>query len=464
MKITRLFTEEDWSATPEPVRIAYEMLEKQLIELIQRVEKLEAMIHMNSQNSSKPPSSDPPFRKPDRSGKSKNKKRAGAKKGHPGYRQALLVPTETIALKPERCQCGNSRFPKTTPYYTHQVIELPEIQMDVTHIVLHRANCPTCGKLNKALIPKERRSGYGPRISALIAEMTGIFGNSRTSIQDFCSSVLGFHISLGAIQKVIDRASISIEPHYEKIAETARSASIAHIDETSFPQNGALAWLWVMATSIVSLFMIHPKRSKQAFEDLIRDWEGILVSDNFGVYQKWVGLRQTCLAHRIRKARALSESKKPDIARFGSWALNELQRLCHMANAPPTTGEWNAFYARFIRLISLHHDRKDEAGTFARRLVKEMESLWVFLERDGVSPTNNHAERMLRYAVLWRNRSQGTASEKGERWVERILSFRQTCRLAGKKTYPLLVDAIGCFFKEQKPNLSWIGQPIVQNP
>jgi transposase len=151
--------------------------------------------------------------------------------------------------------------------------------------------------------------------------------------------------------------------------------------------------------------------------------------------------------------------KNPEIARFGTWALNELQRLCHMAKAPPTPGEWNAFYARLIRLITLYHDRKDEAGTFARSLSREMESLWVFLEHEGISPTNNHAERMLRFAVLWRNRSQGTASEKGERWVERILSLRQTCRLAERKTYPVLVDALTCFFKEQQPDLSWIGRP-----
>jgi len=68
-------------------------------------------------------------------------------------------------------------------------------------------------------------------------------------------------------------------------------------------------------------------------------------------------------------------------------------------------------------LIVLHHDRKDAAGRFARRLEREMRSLWLFLEVEGVAPTNNHAERMLGYAVLWRKRSQGTASTKGERWA-----------------------------------------------
>lgn len=68
-----------------------------------------------------------------------------------------------------------------------------------------------------------------------------------------------------------------------------------------------------------------------------------------------------------------------------------------MAHAPPTIGEWRAFYARFIKLITRHHGRKDESGKFAARLLREVDSLWLFLEKGGVSPTNNHAEWMLRF-------------------------------------------------------------------
>jgi len=75
---------------------------------------------------------------------------------------------------------------------------------------------------------------------------------------------------------------------------------------------------------------------------------------------------------------------------------------------------------------------------------------------EGVSPTNNHAERMLRFAVMWRKRSHGVASEKGCRWAERILSVRQTCRLQSRKLFPVLVDAVDSYFKGRKPDLAWI--------
>jgi transposase len=454
------FSRDDWERTPPKVRLYLAALHQKLKEqqkaldaLSKRVEELETRVNRNSSNSNQPPSCDSPFQKKrDKKGGGK----PGGKKGHKGYRQAVLDPTEVRPLKPVLCSCGNHDFPETTPFYTHQYIELPEIRLDVIHFVLHRGHCPSCGRLNKASLPGEYRMGYGPRLSAAIAQMAGGQGDSRTIVQDFCSSLLGVPISLGAIQKIIDRVSSAIEPHYEALGEVARRSRVNHLDETSFTRKGALHWLWVMTNATVAFFMIHPHRSKEAFEALIGDWAGILISDGYGTYCKWVGLRQTCLAHLIRKARELSERKDPEIARFGAWALAELQRLCHMARAQPTLGEWRAFYARLIRLITLNRDRQDDAGRFARRLHKEIDCLWLFLVAEGVSPTNNHAERMLRFAVMWRKRSHGVSSEKGCRWVERILSLRQTCRLQSRKLFPVLVEAITAYFKDQQPDLAWM--------
>jgi transposase len=323
-------------------------------------------------------------------------------------------------------------------------------------LILNKGKCHNCGKIVKAKVPKEHQSGYAPRLSALIAEMSGIQGNSRETVRTFCKSVLNFSISIGAIQKVVDRASAALIPIYDKIGQLARENDINHVDETSWFRNGKLNWLWVMVNSTVAYFMIHKNRSKEAFLELIQDWKGILVSDNYGTYKKWVHLRQTCLAHLIRKAKALSEAKDKVSQNFGKKILKELQLLCHWAKAPPDQDQWCEFYQRFIDLIFDHQQQKNEAGALARSLIKQIDSLWVFLEVSGVEPTNNRAERVLRFGVLWRKRSKGTQSEKGNRWVERILSFKQTCQMRSMPSFPLLVDAIDSYFKEQKPNLDWL--------
>ena len=447
-------SEEDFKNTPPSVLALLSYSLEQNIELRSIVLKLETRLNKNSSNSSQPPSSDNKLTK--RHVGSKSKKKAGGKLGHKGHRQQLLEPTEVRVIPPKECSCGNTQFDHNEPFYTHQHLELPEVALEVTHFILHRGVCTNCGKVNKAHVPAAYRTGYGPRLTAVIAEMDGSQGDSRSIIQNFCSSVLGFSISLGAIQKVLDRASAAIGPHYQAIGSVARKAPINHFDETSWLYKNYPYWLWVMANTLVAFFMINSRRNGAAFKVLIQDWCGILITDGYRVYTNWVGLRQTCLAHLIRDAKGLAESKDPDIASFGKIALAELTRLCHMAHAPPTRGEWRTFYARFCKLVFRNHGRKDPAGVFARRLLREINSLWVFLEKEGVSPTNNHAERMLRFAVCWRKRSLGTESEKGNRWVERILSLRHTCRLNSKRTFPVLVEAVDSYFCGRQPDLAWI--------
>lgn len=464
MELKRPFSDEDFQATPEPVRRYIIQLETIVIKLIKetedlkkRVTDLENRLNKNSQNSSKPPSSDPPYKKPPKKSR-KSKRKRGGQKGHKGHQQKLMEPTSENILFPETCGCGCSSFDPESikPFYTHQVIELPEIQMDVLHFILNQGRCSQCENVVKAQLPKERQTGYGPRLSALIAEVSGIQGNSRETVRTFCQSVLGFSISSGAIQKVIDRASRALKPAYDKIGDIARNNEINYIDETSWFQHGALNWLWVMVNNTVAYFMIHKNRSKQAFLELIQDWEGILVSDNYGVYQKWVNLRQTCLAHLIRKAKALGERKDHTTRQFGQQITKELQLLCHWAKVFPDDQEWRDFYQRFTDLIFDHQEDKGEIGTMARSLIRQIESLWLFLDIVEVEPTNNLAERVLRYGVLWRKRSKGTQSQKGNHWVERILSFKQTCSIRSLDSFPLLVELLDSYFKGQEPDLSWI--------
>jgi transposase len=449
------FVPQDWEHTPAAVQAYVHTLQDELTQLRAHVEALEARLKMNSTTSQRPPSSDSPYTKP-RQRATTTPRKAGGKPGHAGHRQVLLPPTAVHDLRPERCPCGNTTFAATRPYYTHQVLELPPIELEVQHFVLHQGWCTACGTEHKAHVPPEHATGYGPRFSALMGELAGTYGNGRRMVQTFCASVLGVPISLGAIQKVLDRVTQAIDPYYAVIARQARQAPVNYIDETPWYCRNALEWLWVMASERVAFYMIHPRRSKEAFAALIDAWEGLLVSDGYGVYQSWVQARQTCLAHLIRTARSLAVRLQPDLVACGAWALAELQRLCHMATAPPTGGEWRAWYARLCKLIEQYHDRQDDAGRFARRLLREMDSLWVFLAQRGVEPTNNRAERALRFGVQWRKRSLGTASDKGNRWVERILSLKETCRLQARATYAVLVEAISSFFSGQPPDLSWI--------
>jgi len=431
-------SEGDWQQTPPAVRVLVLQQHELIAQLTKRVEELEARLGQNSQNSNRPPSSDPPYKREKRESKGTGK--PGAKDGHKGHQQSLLKPTTVVPVPPKPCNCGCHEFVNLRAFYTHQHIELPQIEMQITHFVLQEGECTVCGRICKSVVPEGFQVGYGPRFTALVGELSGSQRSSRSAVKELCQSVLGIAISCGGIQRCVDRVSQAILPYYEAIAASARSAKINYIDETSWYQHGLLGWLWVMVNTTVAFFSVKASRSKEAFEKLIGHWAGILVSDGYGVYRKWMQERQTCLAHLIRRAEGLAERKAPDIARFGERVCSELRRLIHWANAPPTQGDVTTWYARMCHLIDSNRDRKDEVGRLARHLDTEMAHLWVFLIEEGVEPTNNRAERALRFAVLWRRMMQGSFNEKGDRWVERILSLRETCRLRGLPTYPVLVD------------------------
>jgi transposase len=417
-----------------------------LLRLLSRIDELESRLNKHSGNSDKPPSSDSPFRR-----RSEAKPKQSSVRKRIGSRQKLFAPTEAIPLVPSHCFCGGVHFKDVEPFYTHQILELPQTNVHVEHHVLYRARCVACGKLAKAALPLEKRSGYGPRLSAMVVELAGCHGDSRRAVQDFLFSVLGISVSQGAIQKIIARGNKALHPWYDEVTEITQAASVNHIDETSWKTGKLLRWLWVMSTNVAARFMVHPHRSYEAFAALTGSWAGLLISDGYALYRKWIHGRQTCLAHLIRRAKGISESSCPEVAACGLWTLNELRRLCHMAEEAPTSGEWSAFYARLMRLFKRYRDRKDKAGALVRHLMRELGSLWTFLREPGVAATNNHAERLLRFPVIWRKRSFGTRTRQGEEFVERLLSFRQTCRLRGKRTYPYLVEAFASYLSGSKP-------------
>ena len=135
----------DWERTPPAVQDYIQSLRQQIKQLEEQVETLQGQVAKTSQTSSKPPSSDSPFNKPKRDRRPSSGKRGG-QKGHRGQGPTLLSPTEVLLIEPGPCACGHSELVSLAPYYTHQVIELPPIEMDIQHFILHQGTCSGCGR------------------------------------------------------------------------------------------------------------------------------------------------------------------------------------------------------------------------------------------------------------------------------------------------------------------------------
>ena len=145
-------------------------------------------------------------------------------------------------------------------------------------------------------------------------------------------------ISLGALQKGLDRVAQALEPHDRAMARPARPAPVNDSAATPWWLTRTWQWLWGMARATVACDRLHPHRSKEACAALPDDGAGIVGRDGEGVDQTWGAHRQTGLAHLSRPARGGAERQSPALAAGGGWALAERRRLCHRAPAPPPGG------------------------------------------------------------------------------------------------------------------------------
>jgi len=393
--------------------------------------------------------------------KKKSTRKRGAQPNHPPHLKQLLPAeqvTETKHFVPDECAKCQAELPKDAgpsdpAPKRFQTIELPPIVLDVTEYQAHTRTCPCCGHVNQATIPAEIRAhSVGPRLTAALSYLTGNLGLSKRNVEELAADLFGAPISLGTIANLEQEVSAALEPAHQEALEAVRQAEVKFADETSWKLWGTLCWLWAAATANVAAFVIHPKRSAAGLAALLGEQiYGILHSDRYNVYlQVPEERRQLCWAHLKRDFQKIVDNGGPSqfVGRRGLRIVKEVFAAWHAFQKGSITRqrlqELIAPLQRRLQNALLEGGWGDDArvAKFCENLLTLEPALWTFVTTEGVEPTNNFMERLLRRAVLWRKRSFGCNSEAGCRFVERILTVVQTCRLHGKNALEYLHTAI----------------------
>lgn len=424
-----------------------------IAQLEQAVAKLEQLLGRNSKNSNKPPSSDPPGSSSKlRKLKPKGQKR-GAQKGHKGSRRELAPASEVnrfIELFPAECESCWEPLPQKLDEFAkrYQQVELEPLAPQRTEYRRHAVVC-ACGYKTRAaydpsVIPQ---CTFGPKLMAVVALLTGVYHLSRRQCVRLLRELLGVRMSLGSVSAIEKRVSEALAPAADEVLEVARAAPVKHTDGTSWRRGAALWSLWTLATAAVTVFKIVTNGKRDTLQGLLKNTSGILVSDRATALKFWpMERRQVCWAHLLRKFVSFSERDGPtgevgqellDYASllFTYWAkfregrLSREELLAHMAPVRPL------FEAALGRAVAM---KERELSGSCADLLGHQEALWTFLDSEGVEPTNNHAERELRAFVLWRRRSFGTQSERGDRFAERIMTLAHTARKQGRDVLSFL--------------------------
>ena len=431
-----------------------------IADLERRLAQLEGRLKTNANNSSTPPSANPlGADKPVK--KKRSKRKRGAQPDHPPHLRQMLPPervSRTQSLIPQQCTNCQASLPRPAgpddpQPKRFQVIELPPITVEVTEYQAQARICPCCGEVVYATIPAEIRAhSVGPRLTATLSYLTGCQGISKRGVEEIAETVFAAPISLGTVANLEQEVSDAIAPAHQEAVAAVRQAPVKFVDETSWKLWGKLCWLWAAATSKVAVFTIHAQRGAWGLASLLgEEIHGILHSDRWHVYRQVPDeRRQLCWAHLKRDFQKVVDCGGPSafVGRRGLRIVKEVFAAWHrFQDGKVTRRQLQVMLEPLQRRLGktlVEGGLGDDArvAKFCENLLTLESALWTFAACDGVEPTNNHMERLLRRAVLWRRRSFGCNSETGCRFVERILTIVQTCRLHGKNTLEYLCNAV----------------------
>lgn len=429
-------------------------LREQLATALGAIATLTAQQNQNSTNSHLPPSSDGPgatargVRKPK---KTKSKRKRGGQKGHRGTSRQLLSPEqvhEIIELFPAACEgCASSlaQVEDIAPR-RYQRVELLTSGPHVTEWRRHEVRCicghETFAPYDASVIPS---SPFGPRLVSIVSTLTGVYHLSRRSAQLLLCELFGIEVSLGALSKMEGRMSESLVSAVGEAHDDVVAAMVKHTDATSWLLAGATMSMWTLSTKLTTFFRIFENGQRATIERMFKDelgrLTGILVSDRASVFGFWaMALRQVCWAHLLRKFVSFSERDGPvgTVGRdlldhaalvFKYWRAFEEGQLSREELRTWMAPVRRGFEATLEAAIKA--DLEECSGSCAD-LLTHKHALWTFVDIAGVDPTNNLAERDLRSLVMWRRRCFGSQSERGLRFVERVMTVAHTLRKRGR--------------------------------
>jgi transposase len=425
----------------------------------ERIAQLERKTKRSSRNSSQPPSQDPPG-SPAR-GKDPSGRKQGAQPGHEGKGRPLLpawAVDEVVDHWPAGCGCGHvfsdAELVAAGDPARHQVEELPPVHVIVSEHRCQRVRCPDCGARPRGELPGGvAASAFGPRFHAAVAVLSTRNRISRRDVVELCEQLFGSRISSGTVDAILARVADALEDPYEDLLDRVRGAEGVNIDETGWRTAGQRRALWGAFTDRHAILRVRADRHEDHAKDLLGATTAIVTSDRWWAYGHLpVRRRQVCWAHLQRDFQSHAEGLGAEKA-FGEHGLRVCEALFWAWEIYQHTGDRTELKRRvralrrelkaILRTYAGKAPRYRYTRGMARNLIKIWPALWTFADHNGIEPTNNHAERALRSAVIYRKLSLGSQSDGGERRIERLLSAHTTCRLQRRSLHAYLIDALG---------------------
>ena len=444
----------------EGIREIYAQGEDAVINLVERlIEALEKQAEKNSQNSSKPPSSDGLKRLP-KSLRTKSEKKSGGQIGHEGSNLEWSATIDNIEVHQVReCVGCGSQLGEVAAleWEVRQVHDLPPICLRVTEHQAEIKYCPHCQQENRGVFPVDVNSvvQYGSGLKGLMVYLMDYQFLPSERACELLSDVLGRNISEATIYNSRQKCFEKLEVVESRTITGIQNAAVANFDETGIHINGKLHWLHVASNEDLTHYNVHAKRGKVAMDDMdiLPKFHGVSVHDGWSSYAQYDCRHALCNAHHLRELKYIAEQYQQPWAEQMSSLLveikkhiEEIQALGQQALSPENLQLFEARYQKLIEmglannpLIPPNPDspksrgrpKQSPAKNLLDRLLIQQAHVLAFMHDFSVPFDNNQAERDIRMTKLKQKISGGFRSFLGAQIFCRIRGYISTLKKQG---------------------------------
>lgn len=387
-------------------------------------------------------------------------RKAGAAYGKKGHRRPPATIDESIDVPlPDKSPCCGAGVDETEVAQQYQV-ELPR-QPIHRQFDVHVGCCQACGKRVQGRHPLQTSDALGaaaaqlgPVAQAAIVWLNKHAGMSHGKIVRCFRELFGIELTKGGAVQIMLRAGDRCEAAYQALLDQARKDPVASLDETGWRVGGLKAWLHVVVTQLVTIYVVDPTRSAAAAVRVLgRLYAGLLLHDGWAAYDNAFDLaeHQQCLAHIIRRCDEILETANKGGVRFPRAVKALMQRALAIRDETATlpAPERSARRADAAEALETELERlvtpakmNAQNDTLAVFLWNHLEEWFAFLERDIEDATNWRAEHAVRAGVVNRKVSGGNRSLRGARAQGVLTSVVETCRRHARDTIDFLAQTL----------------------
>jgi transposase len=382
-------------------------------------------------------------------------RRRGAPVGHPGWSRREPDHIDQIVPVPAPVVCPHCQHDKLLPcgeVYKHvqeDIVLVPRTH--VTEFVHQQCICPCCRREVYQTGPGELRNcAIGPMARAVATHLRYDLQIPYRKVQHILTELFGMPMVHATAMNFDRKATALGRPLYQQLREMLQSADTVYADETSWREDGQNHYIWFGGNEHMAVYQITDNRSAQsALQLLDKEFDGVLVTDDYAAYNAIEAKdRQTCWNHLRTTAKEIEQkielagltAKTPRAVAFCGKLQRFAVQMCELGQKLKSRKLGRAKARAMIPSLQRQLRRfagqelEDKAAETLRLrvMVKDWDKLFTFLRAKRVEPTNNHAERALRFLVIMRKICFGTRSPAGTESHGVLASLLQTAKLQGK--------------------------------